>query len=250
MKKKIIALCLCIAMVTIAIASGTLAYFTDTKEQTNTFTAGNVAIKLDEAVVKQDTDSKSTTYGDLLADGNKRTEEGQDYGNLYPDQKICKDPTIYNVGSEKAYVAARITVTSKGNLHNILGAKVDGKEYDILALNEIISGGIEDEAFVQETWNGLFGNNCNSYFVYQNPDRENNTYVLYFFIKEPLAPEGKVTLFDKISIPKEWDNEEMKELEELSITVEAFGTQEYGFADCYTAMTTAFPGVFPVAEQN
>ena len=74
--------------------------------------------------------------------------------------------------------------------------------------------------------------------------------MLYFFIKEPLAPEGKVTLFDKIFIPKEWDNEEMKELEELSITVEAFGTQEYGFADCYTAMTTAFPGVFPVAEQN
>ena len=46
MKKKIVALALVICMLAIAIVGGTLAYFTDTDAQTNTFTAGKVGIKL------------------------------------------------------------------------------------------------------------------------------------------------------------------------------------------------------------
>ena len=40
MKKKILAMCLCVAMLAIAIVGGTLAYFTDTDTQTNVFTNG------------------------------------------------------------------------------------------------------------------------------------------------------------------------------------------------------------------
>ena len=38
MKKKITAICLCVALLAIAIVGATLAYFTDTKSATNTFT--------------------------------------------------------------------------------------------------------------------------------------------------------------------------------------------------------------------
>lgn len=48
MKKKILAMCLCIAMLAIAIVGGTLAYFTDTDTKTNTFTVGNIAIAIEE----------------------------------------------------------------------------------------------------------------------------------------------------------------------------------------------------------
>ena len=48
MKKKILALCLCVAMLAIAIVGGTLAYFTDTDTETNTFTVGNIKIDLVE----------------------------------------------------------------------------------------------------------------------------------------------------------------------------------------------------------
>ena len=48
MKKKITALCLCAAMLAIAIVGASLAYFTDTKSATNTFTVGNVKIDLIE----------------------------------------------------------------------------------------------------------------------------------------------------------------------------------------------------------
>ena len=48
MKKKIVALCLCVALAVVAIGGATLAYFTDTDEATNTFAVGNVKIDLIE----------------------------------------------------------------------------------------------------------------------------------------------------------------------------------------------------------
>lgn len=48
MKKKIVALTLVVAMLAIAIVGGTLAYFTDAEQVTNTMTVGNVEINLEE----------------------------------------------------------------------------------------------------------------------------------------------------------------------------------------------------------
>ena len=45
MKKKILTICLVVALLATAVG-GTLAYFTDTDAQKNTFTTGNVAIDL------------------------------------------------------------------------------------------------------------------------------------------------------------------------------------------------------------
>ena len=49
MKKKITALCLCVALLAVDVVGASLAYFTDTKSATNTFTVGNVSIKLIES---------------------------------------------------------------------------------------------------------------------------------------------------------------------------------------------------------
>lgn len=48
MKKKILSLCLVLALAATAVIGGTLAYFTDTDEATNTFTTANVKIDLIE----------------------------------------------------------------------------------------------------------------------------------------------------------------------------------------------------------
>lgn len=48
MKKKITALCLCVALLAIAVVGASLAYFTDTDNAKNTFTVGNVKIDLIE----------------------------------------------------------------------------------------------------------------------------------------------------------------------------------------------------------
>ena len=49
MKKKVLALCVAVSLITVAIIGGTLAYFTDTDEATNTFTVGSVSIDLIES---------------------------------------------------------------------------------------------------------------------------------------------------------------------------------------------------------
>lgn len=49
MKKKILAIVLCVAMLAIMLVSGTMAYFTDTAEKANVITVGNVSAELYES---------------------------------------------------------------------------------------------------------------------------------------------------------------------------------------------------------
>lgn len=100
-KKKIVSLCLAAVLVVMAIAGATVAYFNDTKTETNTFTLGNVQIKLDE------TDITDTT---------KRTENGNDYGAMYPGRTVTKDPVVHNVGANSAYIRAKVTITGGVNM--------------------------------------------------------------------------------------------------------------------------------------
>lgn len=94
MKKKITAIFLCVALVAIAIVGASLAYFTDTKTATNTFTMGNVQIKLDE-----------TNVNDV--DGDRVTSN--EY-NTYPGAVVTKDPIVHNTGSNAAYIRATVKV--------------------------------------------------------------------------------------------------------------------------------------------
>ena len=97
MKKKILAACLVVCLLATAVIGTTLAYFTDTKEVTNTFSSGNVTITLDEAPVGPDGQATS---------GNRVTTN--DY-KLYPGKEYDKDPTITVAsGSEDCYLFVKV----------------------------------------------------------------------------------------------------------------------------------------------
>lgn len=51
MKKKLIAIFLCVALAAVAVVGASLAYFTDSEAKTNVFTVGKVDINLDETFV-------------------------------------------------------------------------------------------------------------------------------------------------------------------------------------------------------
>ena len=53
-KRKALLLSLCAVLLVVASVMGTMAYLTSTDTVTNTFTVGNVQIKLDEAAVNPD----------------------------------------------------------------------------------------------------------------------------------------------------------------------------------------------------
>ena len=102
-KRRILAISMSLVIVAILAIGATLAYFTDTKTATNTFTMGNVNIKLDETNVND-------------PDGDRVTSN--EY-NVYPGAVVEKDPTVHNVGANGAYIRATVNVS---NWMNLVGA--------------------------------------------------------------------------------------------------------------------------------
>ena len=104
MKKKITALCLCVALLAVAVVGASLAYFTDNDQADNTFTAGSVKIQLIEE------QSNADHTGFVPYDGEKvlmpivGSAQGEKYPNGQPAAKnyIDKVVTIKNTGNSAA----------------------------------------------------------------------------------------------------------------------------------------------------
>ena len=137
MKKKITAICLCVALLAVAIVGATLAYFTDTKSATNTFTVGNVKIDLlesslhrENAGVANGATSTSELWSDVDKDGSGNTSKYKAGDTFYTDAQIeanaaeytCdkvqlipgrsyhKMPYVKNVGNNDAYIRIRVMI--------------------------------------------------------------------------------------------------------------------------------------------
>ena len=98
-KKKILVLALTIAMVAILAVGGSLAYLTDTKSETNTFTVGNVEIDLIE---------KAHTENGLIdfKEANKVLKPGTSSdGNA-----VSKIVTVKNTGANDAWVWVELLI--------------------------------------------------------------------------------------------------------------------------------------------
>ena len=114
MKKKIVALCLVVALAATAIIGGTLAYFTDTDEATNTFTAGGVTIDL----IEQQVNEEGTALEDfeqnqvLMPIVGSAQGDKDDFGQPVAENYIDKIVTIENTGKSDAYVRAYFAIPS------------------------------------------------------------------------------------------------------------------------------------------
>ena len=141
MKKKLTAIFLCVALVAIAIVGASLAYFTDTKSATNTFTVGNVKIDLIESRFHRQGNDNS---GDLSIPDPTGTASGMKYlndgakaftdaeiktdaetykenylavkgQNMVPGRGVAKCPYVVNTGANDAYIRIRVMVPSAAN---------------------------------------------------------------------------------------------------------------------------------------
>ena len=99
-KKRFVAILLCVTLVALAAIGATFAYLTDTKTVDNTFTMGNVAIKLDETNVNDPTGDRVTSNA----------------YHVYPGAVVKKDPIVHNVGENAAYIRATVNVSNWMNL--------------------------------------------------------------------------------------------------------------------------------------
>ena len=93
-KKRFVAILLCVTLVALAAIGATFAYLTDSKTVKNTFTVGDVKIKLDKTNVN-------------APEGDRVTSNTY---NVYPGAVVTKDPIVHNTGKNGAYVRAVVTI--------------------------------------------------------------------------------------------------------------------------------------------
>ena len=144
MKKKLIAIFLCVALVAIAVVGASLAYFTDTDKATNTFTVGNVKIDLIESrfhregndnsgdlsipdpthKVTADDGMKYVTTGHTMFTDDEIKEDAKTYQesylavkgqNMVPGRGVAKCPYVVNTGANDAYIRIRVMIPSAAN---------------------------------------------------------------------------------------------------------------------------------------
>lgn len=210
-KMKPLMLALCAVLLVGATILGTVAYLTDTTSVVNTFTVGQVDIRLDEAVV----DENGKPVGD------DRTEEGNKY-HLLPGQTYTKDPTMTVVkGSEESYVRILVTINCYEELAAIFGDPF---------LPQYFVEGWDNTVWL--TTNTISRDEANNTATYE---------FRYFESVKPAADTDLVldALFDTITVPDELTGAQLATIADLEITVEGHAIQASGF-DTADAAWAAF----------
>lgn len=204
--KKAIIAALCAVMLVVGSVAGTMAYLTSTDEVVNTFTVGNVQIKLDEA--------KANPDGTLVENADR--VKANSY-KLLPGHTYNKDPMVTVLsGSESSYVKMTVTFTKAAALDAIFAP---------------------NGADMTSIFNGYNSNN----WIYKGntKDTEADTRTYEFWYKEAVsAPTTDVALdalFDSITVPGTITNAQLATINDMTITVNAYAIQKDGFADAAAA---------------
>ena len=225
-KRKILLLALAASIIAILAVGGTLAYFTAEENVTNTFAVGDVKITLTESKVTTNKDeadpevsAKVSVYGYFDADGEgvRSVSTKNEYENLMPGATVWKDPTVENVSASQnpAYIRVKIKHNKCDAIKEAFG---DDDYLDVLENrvkdNMYVSTIVEDDDPKAEAL-GI--------------EEDERMYILRF--KEPLPYGEKIMLFESISIPAEFDHDEMKAFKGLKIKIKAEAIQTTGFAN-------------------
>lgn len=206
MKKKLMTVLALVLVVAMSVA-GTYAYLTSQDTVVNTFTVGDVQIKLDEAKANPD---GSLAAGDERVDANSY--------KLLPGHTYNKDPMVTVLsGSEKSYVKMTVTFSKASQLDAIFAP----------------DGGAD----MTSIFNGY--DSANWIYMGNTEDTVANTRTYEFWYKETVAaPNADVALdalFDSITVPGTIDNDQLATIKGMTITVNAYAIQADGFNDAADA---------------
>lgn len=238
-KTKALLMSLCAVLLVAASVLGTMAYLTDSKDVKNTFTVGNVAIKLDEAKVDDMGNLVKNQDGTLV---NRVTEN--DY-KLLPGHTYVKDPTVTVLTpSVASYVRMKVTFN---NADKIIALCTDPEfEGEVTGVENAFPL-IRMVNFVKANaakWDGIIPDNmvdtedmlANSKYFVKGTD---NTLTYYFYYNGTVAaPDGNVglpTLFDSIKVPTWVTGDQLAKLKDFQINVVAEAIQADGFKNADAA---------------
>ena len=230
--KKILFSVACVCTLVISTVIGTIAYLTDRSSITNTFTVGNVEIKLDETLVNSDGKAVDETGRELTSEETAiRKEVGNDY-HLIPGKTYLKDPVVTVLKeSEESYVRMILTIEN----HSAVQAIVDNAKHGLNGdYTGLLTGWSAD-------WN----------YVGFEVDSEKNTISFEFRYKETVKGTTEdvalAPLFTAVKAPGTLTNDELQALygdtttnaDDFKIVVEAHAIQAATFEADEEANKTA-----------
>lgn len=176
-RKKLVALIMVLALALTTLVGGTLAYFTDDDEATNTFTMGNVSIDLIE-------------------------EFDEENAELMPGKinAVNKDVWVENDGSNDAWVRVKIYVPS--HLDQLTTPEYTEDGYLVAAAFNTLHWNTVPG--MEELWN-IEKANKEAHTV----EVDGNLYNEYVFYYNEILPAGETTqqLLDQVYLDSKLDNE-------------------------------------------
>lgn len=262
MKKKILAISAVLGIAALVLSMGTLAYFTDTDSEKNTFTVGNVKIDLIESQLHRvnagvangatstsplwtpgqtmsgteaNTPDKANSnwsrgyFSDeqIKADAETYKAAGGYYEtnatNMVPGSSVRKAPYVINTGNNAAYVRVRALIPKT------LFAVIDNGPS--MWTGTALSDGVKSKAVDWYNANNYAGSN-----VTKTVDGI-EYYVFDFTYDKPLEP-GAMTFWNvwgNIAIDKNATSEDLENVDSFDVIFEADAIQATGFANAEDA---------------
>ena len=237
MKKKILAITLCVAMLAIMIVSGTLAYFTDTEAAKNVMTVGNVDIEQNEYQREFDEAGKVTGFVAFnpttpiqpMGDNPKYLEnpinfKGDNIEVFQCENARDKIVTVTNNGNVPAYVRTIVAIEAGKSAE-----KANYMWYKNIAVNQNTS---DIETAVTCVDNDMYVKIGDSYYI-----------ILIYTYTEELAPgaesEASIT---GVALYSRTTQEDIAELDgDLEVLVLSQACQADGMGeDAGVALNKAF----------
>ena len=151
MKKKLTLVVTCIVLVAAMVIGGTLAYFTDKDDATNTFAVGNVSIDLIEQQRGENGlvpfEQGKKLYPIVGSAQGEKDEYGMPIAKNYVDKMV----TIENTGSEKAYIRAYFAIPSAlDDGYETFNAGMNVLHFNFG--NKVVNGAISSTEGVEWNW--------------------------------------------------------------------------------------------------
>ncbi len=249
MKKKLTLVVTCVVLVAAMVIGGTLAYFTDTKNATNTFTVGNVKIDLIEQQRGENGlvpfEQNKKLYPIVGSAQGEKDEFGMPTAKNYVDKMV----TIQNTGSEKAYIRAYFAIPSAlDDGYETFNAGMNVLHFNFG--NKVVNGAISSTEGAEWIWTHggkwnyfettIDGIKYNVYYAdyYQAVDAGATTEQLVqgvYLDKTFDMKDGKPMAFGKeFAVDAGWD------WSKVSCPVFAVACQAEGFDNATAAMNAAF----------
>ena len=249
MKKKLTLVVTCVVLVAAMVIGGTLAYFTDTKNATNTFTVGNVKIDLIEQQRGENGlvpfEQNKKLYPIVGSAQGEKDEFGMPTAKNYVDKMV----TIQNTGSEKAYIRAYFAIPSAlDDGYETFNAGMNVLHFNFG--NKVVNGAISSTEGAEWIWTHggkwnyfettIDGIKYNVYYAdyYQAVDAGATTEQLVqgvYLDKTFDIKDGKCYAFgEEVTLDDGWD------WSKVSCPVFAVACQAEGFDNATDAITAAF----------